>query len=395
MTKEQRTQNVRIASRLFAIVGANGSIANVHPDQSTSWSNEDWAQLLQMAVSNGVASYVHAYISQQRDRDEAADTLFAQLRERAHLSTYRSLALRAELVRVLKAFREAEIAVMPLKGPHMADRYYANPGLREFGDLDLLVHETDRDTAWQLLLENNYHSPYQNNDLEHRYHVVFKHKATDEMVELHWRIAGPQFGPYYRGGFLWEDAQKQSYHSGLAVLEPRVEANLLYLAIHAYKHDWSRLQWLLDFPEVIGRATDLDWDRLAALAHQQHAHKLLRATLQLVRNLFPEAPNVPQEHPLARPALSPAQLKRIGRLMLAHSSDAQRLGNFYALRVAMAESWRDKLRLVVDSLRPSDRDHEFLPLPPLLRPFRFMVRPLRLVGRMVLGRSRDEERRNH
>ncbi len=395
MSNAQRSRDSRIASRLFVIVAASGDIASVPRDEPKPWSTKDWAQLLQLAVNNGVASYLHAYISQQRGQGESAEVLFAQLRERAHLSTYRSLALRAELVRVLKVFRAEGIAVIPLKGPYMADRYYAQPSLREFGDLDLLVDEADRDRAWQLLLENGYHSPYQNHDLEHRYHVVFKHKQTDEMVELHWRIAGPQFGPYYRGGFLWDGATERVYRSGLAVLEPRVEANLLYLAIHAYKHDWSRLQWLLDFPEMIGRASDLDWDRLDALAHQQHAHKILRATLQLVRNLFPEAPNAPQTHPLSRPALSPAQLRRIGRLLLSHSSDAQRLGNFYALRVAMAETSKDKLRLIVDSLRPSDRDHEFLPLPPLLRPFRFMVRPLRLVGRMILGRSRDEERRNH
>ncbi len=379
--------------RIFDIVDANGAGVGVIC-RSAGDDAGDWSGLLRLAVQNGVASYMHAFVGQLSQRDDAAQAMFERLRGRAQRSTYRSLAMRAELVRILRAFEQADIKVLPLKGPYLADRYYATPGLREFGDLDLLVGEADRDRAWQLLLQIGYHSPYENHDLDNRYHIVFRHKESDELVELHWRIAGRQFGRYYRGGFLWAGATQRPYRGGVSVREPRVESTLLYLAIHAYKHDWCRLQWLLDFPEVIRSAPELDWDRLNALALEQHAHRLLRATLQLVRGLFPQAPNAPEGHALARPALSKSQSRRVGALMLGDASDAQKLRNFYALRVAMAETWVDKLRLIVDSLRPSDRDHEFLPLPPLLRPFRFIVRPLRLLGRIVTGRSRDAERRN-
>jgi hypothetical protein len=374
------------------IIGASAHVAAEFDGVAGAWSVSHWRALLDMAMYNGVTSYVHAGLSVQSEPGAENEAVLRYLRERAFRSTYRNLALRAELVRLLRAFEDEGIAVIPIKGPLLADRYYRQPALREFGDLDLLVSEADRERAWQLLLRLNYHSPYQNSHLQNRYHVVFRHRDSEEVVELHWRIAGPQFGVYYRGGFLWEGAHRVLY-LGTNVLQPTIEANLLYLAIHAYKHDWARLQWLLDFPELLASAEGVDWNVLDRLAREQHAHRLLRATLQLVQHFFPDQSGVPAGHALATPALGKSQIRRVVRLLAGPVSDTETLRNFYALRVAMADSAMDRLRLVLDSLKPSDRDQELLRLPPALRPFSIFLRPIRLASRMLLGRSREAERR--
>lgn len=380
-----------IAGRLFAMVGAHGGGAGLPPASVAGWSEADWVRLLHLATYNGVTSYVYADLVV--NPCDGADAVRLHLRERSYRCGYRGLGLRAELIRLLRAFEAEGIAVMPLKGPLLADRFYRNKSLREFGDLDLLVKEVDRDRAWQLLQRLDYHSPYQNHDLERRYHVVFAHRSTGEIVELHWRIAGPQFGVYFRGDFLWKDARPVAY-AGIQVLQPSVEANLLYLAIHAYKHDWSRLQWLLDFPEILASPAEIDWDALDRLAREQHAYRLLRATFQLVKHFFPHAPGVPAGHALGVPALGPAQIRRVVRCLLRPATDAERLGDFYRLRVALAETAGDRLRLIRESLQPSDRDDDFLRWPAALRPFAFLMRPIRLAGRMLLGRSREAERRH-
>ncbi len=381
-----------VAHKLFAIVGASTDAAAEFDGVAGAWSDSQWRALLNMAMYNGVTSYEHAGLTGQPELGIENQAVLSHLRERAFRSTYRNLALRAELVRLLRAFEDEGIAVISIKGPLLADRYYRQPALREFGDLDLLVSEADRDRAWQLLLRLNYHSPYQNTDLQNRYHVVFCHRDSEEVVELHWRIAGPQFGCYYRGGFLWEGARRVPY-LGTSVLQPTIEANLLYLAIHAYKHDWARLQWLLDFPELLASAEGVDWDALDRLAREQHAHRLLRATLQLVAHFFPGQSGVPQGHALAAPALSKKQIRRVVRLLAGPASDADTLQNFYALRVAMADSIRDQWRLILDTLKPSDRDKELLRLPAALRPFSIILRPFRLAARLLRRRSREAERR--
>jgi hypothetical protein len=277
----------------------------------------------------------------------------------------------------------------------LADLHHRRPALREFGDLDLLVHERDRDRAWQLLLDLGYHSPYRNHTLEQRYHVVFKHLQTGEMVELHWRIAGPQFGPYFRGDFLWAGASERPYRAGQTVWQPTLEANLLYLAIHAYKHDWERLQWLIDIPELLA-SPELDWDVLDRLARAQGAHRLLRATLQLSWALFPAARRAPAGHPLCVAALGPAQLARVRRLMLRPSLDSERAGDFLALRVANADSLRDRLRLLWYSTQASDRDIDAMGAPPWMRPVARLIRPFRLLLRALGGSSRTRSHKpNH
>lgn len=381
-----------VAKKLLEFIGASTDSSAAFDGITGAWSARHWQDLLNMAMHNGVTSYVHAGLSVMPEQGAESEAVLIHLRERALRNAYRNLALRAELVRLVRAFDEAGIAVIPIKGPVLADRYYRHPSLREFGDLDLLVSESDRDRAWQLLLRLNYHSPYQNKDLQNRYHVVFSHRESEEVVELHWRIAGPQFGCYYRGGFLWEGAQRVPY-LGASVLQPTIEANLLYLAIHAYKHDWARLQWLLDFPEVLASPGGVDWDALDRIARAQHAHRLLRATLQLVQLLFPDQPGVPAGHALAVPILSKRQIRWVMRLLAGPATDAETLRNFYALRVAMADSRQDQLRLVVDSLKPSDRDKELLRLPVAFSSFSIVLRPFRLAARLVRGRSRESERR--
>ncbi|MCB1633371.1 MAG: nucleotidyltransferase family protein [Xanthomonadales bacterium] len=378
-----------IGGQLVRICGGSGPALGF--DQiGRPLSDTEWERLLRMAVANGVTSHVHAWLVANDDQGPVGANLRDRLRARARASSLRSLALRAELLRILCAFCQSGIDAMPLKGPVLADTYHRRPELREFGDLDILVRAGDLHRAWQLLLNLNYHSPYQNHTLEDRYHIVFRHCDTDEIVELHWRVAGPHFGRYYSGDFLWSDATERSYRNRIRTWMPTTEATLLYLAIHAYKHNWERLNWLLDIPEVL-RAPGLDWDSLEQLAIEQGAYRLLRATLQLSWMLFPDCPRPRDGHGLHNRALDQAQLRRIRRLILRPALDRERMGDFFALRVANADCRKDQLRLLLHSSRPSDRDTDTLGRNPWLRPMAALFRPIRLLTRALTGRSRSTE----
>ena len=69
--------------------------------------------------------------------------------EREHVA--RSLAMVAELVRVIDAFGRAAIPVVAFKGPVLAQQLYGGLVHREYADLDLLV-PPDRAAAAQALL---------------------------------------------------------------------------------------------------------------------------------------------------------------------------------------------------------------------------------------------------
>jgi hypothetical protein len=77
--------------------------------------------------------------------------------------------------------------------------------------------------------------------------------------------------------------------------------------------------------------------------------------------------------------------------MLRPSLDSERAGDFLALRVACADSLRDRLRLLWYSTQASDRDIDAVGAPPWMRPVARFIRPFRLLSRALGGRSRARD----
>jgi len=66
-----------------------------------------------------------------------------KLRELQLAQAFFTLELTAELFRLLEHFANASIQVLITKGPALAVRCYGEPGMRQYGDLDLVVREAD------------------------------------------------------------------------------------------------------------------------------------------------------------------------------------------------------------------------------------------------------------
>ena len=75
--------------------------------------------------------------------------------------------------------------MLPLKGPLLAQMLYGSPGLRQSGDLDLLVRRKDFERA-QVLLKDLGFQPLSPADF---YHQEFKRGNT--WVELHFSVTPP------------------------------------------------------------------------------------------------------------------------------------------------------------------------------------------------------------
>ncbi len=382
------------ARQLFSLVGARFDSTQQPQIAHRHFTQDVWADLLALAAANGVTCRIHSTLASSEQKDALEVEPMNKLALRARQSHCRNLGMRAELRRVMSAFNEIGIQVIPLKGPVLADLHYNEPGLREFGDLDFLVRPSDLERSWELMEALGYQSPYKNVNLHERYHVVFVNQKSGELLELHWRIAGPQFGKYRTGEFLWEVSKEKDYLGKVKIVSPSVESTILYLAIHAYKHNWGRLQWLLDFPEICRPENQIEWDRLEALAREQGALQPLQATFQICRHFFPQTSGPPEGHELTKQVLGRRRLERIRRILLTTATDAESLADFYRFRVALADSARDKLRLIVHSLRPTDRDHDVLRLPRWMAPLGVLFRPFRLAWRMVGGYSRQIEKKS-
>ena len=104
------------------------------------------------------------------------------------------------------------------------------------------------------------------------------------LLELHWDIAWRWRGDAAMVDDLWAEACPQVFW-GIEAWAMSPEWELLYLAVHAARHHWQGLKWLVDIHEVCERAK-LDWDTLRDKAHRFGLERALEISLGASQALF-------------------------------------------------------------------------------------------------------------
>ncbi len=171
-------------------------------------------------------------IEEQRRQAEREATLYGFLQS-------------SELKEILHAFAIAKIAVLPLKGPHLAKRVYGSAALRISRDLDILVSRADFSAA-ALLLQKLDLSPVGRAD---DYHQQFQRGST--IVELHFDVENPLAIDFDVAG-AWESASLADFEGQPAwLLAPADE--LLYLCLHGVRHRFERLSLVVDIAFALDR----------------------------------------------------------------------------------------------------------------------------------------------
>ncbi|PYU68793.1 MAG: hypothetical protein DMG52_30510, partial [Acidobacteria bacterium] len=100
----------------------------------------DARRLVALAEEHGVVGHVAASLG-KLDKAVLPPELRPALRNRQHAQAVFSLLITAELFRVLERFVSERIGALVVKGPVLAVQAYGDPGMRRYGDLDLLVRQ--------------------------------------------------------------------------------------------------------------------------------------------------------------------------------------------------------------------------------------------------------------
>ena len=226
----------------------------------------DFSRFLGLTEAHGVTPLVYRSL-----RSTCWDRLPADVRtaleKSARACTARCLFLTGELIRLLKLFDGAGIRAVPLKGPALAMAAYGDIGLREFGDLDLLVRIDDLDAVQRLLVSQGYKprediaSAQRSLFLRHDCEQGFTKTASGILVEIHWRLAQRWFGFPWDPGTRWNNLVEWEF-KGCRTWRFSAEDQLLFLCVHGARHLWSNLKWICDVAEWIRVSPGLDW-RLA------------------------------------------------------------------------------------------------------------------------------------
>ncbi|MFN6953259.1 MAG: nucleotidyltransferase family protein [Acetobacteraceae bacterium] len=256
------------------------------PPGAPPW--DEAGALLEAASAHGVLPAVLRALGQaSRAAGGAGAAALAAWRERLAVQAGFGLLLSHHAARVLPALAEAGIGATLVKGATFARRVYPDPGLRGFTDLDILVAQTDRARAGEVLARLGFveEKPEYRGDADYAEEKWLLAADRSVMVELHGDLV---HNPRLRRALHLDRAAVLAAGGGDA---EDAAALLLVAAVHgATSHQFDRLQHVVDVL-LLGRraAGAVDAARLARVAEGCGARPALGVALLVAARVFGDA----------------------------------------------------------------------------------------------------------
>jgi hypothetical protein len=184
----------------------------------------------------------------------------SRLRESFTANSLHNLFLTGELVRLVRQFEETGIPVLAYKGPLLAT-YYENSGLRQFEDLDLLIHKKDLARVDRMLRAAGFQPSEQRLAFARAFDFELTYQTEDESVriDLHWSLMPRFFDLPAVAEGIWDRAAASRLP---CIRTLHAEDSVLLLCAHGTKHIWESLGSICDVARVVRAHQGLEWDVL-------------------------------------------------------------------------------------------------------------------------------------
>jgi putative nucleotidyltransferase-like protein len=253
----------------------------------SSFPGVDWPRLLLLAEEHGVPGQLAACLN-----NDGAPAVPPEIKqsflERRRAQNFLTLRLTAELFRLLELFGKQGISALVIKGPVLAAQAYADPSVRTYGDLDLLVRQRDIRSATELMTASGYQavvpvSAVDAGKIPGQY--LFSKPDSTLLVELHNDLTLR----YFPRPLPIEDFFSRQIRVRLDAHEvpaPCLEDELVLICVHGAKHFWERLSWIADVAGLVSRETSIDWECAVSSAESVQAEHLLHTGLLLAMDVL-------------------------------------------------------------------------------------------------------------
>jgi Uncharacterised nucleotidyltransferase len=343
----------------------------------------DWTYLLRIARAHGVMPFLYRSLNSTCS-DAVPKLTLEELRDHFYANAGRNLFVTKELLRILDLLQANEIPAIPYKGPVLAASVYRNLAFREFGDLDILVHEREYSRTQHLLVAQGYRLTK-----EFDWESTFVHGSGMVAVDLHRAITAREFSSPLNFEYLSGRLQRVVLAS-VEVPNLSPEDTLLMLAIQIAKDTGSRyfrLVKICDVAELLHTYPHLDLAQGLRQARKLGGERMLLFTLLVANNLLDAA--VPQRI-LSQVRFHSGMDELLAytrrQLFAEHYSTVADQPGIHRFRWLVRERVRDKiypyyLRYVADVILPCELDRRLLPLSKELSFLYYFIRPVRLIGK--------------
>jgi len=324
---------------------------------------------------------------------DAPEQLPALLRPVVRERTERALLLVRQLRTLVSRLAAESIDVLPVKGPLLAVIAYGDAAMRgASGDLDVVVRQAEFGRSVRALEQIGYRrveTSLEEEDPEQwsrEAHLFPASAALGTLVEVHAALSGSPGTPSLDLDAVMARAARRPL-LGTELPVAATEDLILYLALHAAQHIWSRLIWTADIAALLRRQSTIDWTALLERATAVDAAHRLAATLCLAADLFhAEIPENVRVRISRGPRIAHATALALRRLELTSSGIRVPVGLSGVLlrarcELAIRETAGQRRDWLLSAIRPNAVDRSAFPLPRGLRWLRWILHPLRVLVR--------------
>lgn len=353
--------------------------------------NLDWEYLIQIALEHRIMPLLYHNLNTICP-DAVPSFALNKLQDYFNNNTGHNLFLTGELLKLLDLFENHGIPVLPFKGPVLADFVYKNIALRQFVDLDILVHKQDVHKAKNLLLRHGYQTPLQLTEvqeavyLQHAHHYKFIRDDNIVFVELHWAITQKYFSFAFNTEHLWKRLKPVSF-AGNMISSLSPDDLLLILCVHGFEHCWYRLSWLCDVAELIRVHQKIDWEWVFQQAGILGSKRILSLGLFLAKELL-SAP-LPKEivHQIEADSVMKKMAWKLQQRILHEADETSEVWKSFFFHIRMRERLRDKFKYCFHRfiLTPRLADLKLLTVQPSFFSLYYILRPVRMIKRYGLS----------
>jgi hypothetical protein len=307
------------------------------------------------------------------------------LAEFTQLNVQRNLRATGHLMEIIKVLERHGISAIPYKGPTLASLIYGDVGIREFSDLDLLVDRREVFKAREVMVELGYIPEIElavwqeKIFLETGNVLLFTHRETQDLVELHWQLSPGYLAPATDTAAL-RKRLVEVYPGGQKLKTFSPEDYLVYLCVHGAKHLWERLGWLTDIATLISNRRALDWDFVMEEAARQESERMIFLGLQLTREVIGVHLPLWIAEKIAGDYKVESLAHESKKWLLTSSGSPPTLRGRIGYCLNLHRRLREKVRyLVLGATAPNTMDWAFVDLPQPVSFLYRVARPIRLL----------------
>jgi len=242
----------------------------------------DVPHLINMAENEGLVYLFYKNL----EKSGLLGTINSRDRERLQSLYYRNvlfnLKLLNDLKEVLKRVNQEKIQVVILQGAALLQQIYGDPGLRGLTDIDLWVLEESYHRLISILTDMGYKK-------DPLFSNIYKRGSTtfDIHTHLFWseRIKSRSLLINKNQDHIYREIKKIKVEDQEAFcLSPPDQ--VLYLSLHALKHNVNSLIWLVDIRNLFSEWQISGWLKLLDRARDLGQEKTLSYILYLLQHLF-------------------------------------------------------------------------------------------------------------